>query len=185
MIKINLLPVRAAAKMESMRKHATIAVLILILFAIITAYFDMGIKGRIEILNESISNTQQQIDNLKKIIAQVNKFKKDKELLGKKLSAIKKLNASRVAPVRFMDELSMVMPEKVWLESVKESGWKLSMMGVGVSNDVIADFMSNMEKSPMFTKVRLRKTTKQLKKGLSLMKFSIEAVFVPPVIKEG
>jgi type IV pilus assembly protein PilN len=185
MIKINLLPVRAAAKMETVRKHVTIAVLVLILFAIIVAYFDMGIKGRIEGLDASISKTQQQIDDLKKVIAKVKKFKKDKEVLSKKLSVITKLNAGRVAPVRFMDELSMVMPEKLWLDKVQESNWRLKMSGVGASHDVIADFMSNMERSPMFSNVKLKSTSKQAKAGLALMKFSIEATFVPPVKKEG
>ncbi|MBE9536941.1 MAG: PilN domain-containing protein [Proteobacteria bacterium] len=186
MIKINLLPVRAAAKMESVRKNVTIAALIMVLLAIIVAYFDMGIKGRIEGLNSSISKTQQQIEDLKKIIAKVNKFKKDKKVLSKKLSAIKKLNARRIAPIRFMDELSTVMPEKLWLDKLVEDKWKLKMSGLGVNHDVIADFMSNMEKSPMFTKVKLKSTAKKAKKGaLTLMKFSIEAKFVPPKKKEG
>lgn len=185
MIKINLLPVRAAQKMESMRKHATIAILIFILFSIIGAYFHFDMKGRIEGINESITKTQQQINSLKKVIAQVKKFKKDKEILSKKLSTIKKLNAGRIAPIRFMDELSLMMPEKLWLNKVDEKGWRLKLSGMGVSQNEIADFMTNMEKSSMFTNVKLNNTVKTTKGGLSLMKFSIEAVFVPPVMKEG
>lgn len=185
MIKINLLPVRAAAKMEIVRKHATIAFLMLVLFAIICAYFDMGIKGRIEGLNKSISATQQQVDGLKKVIGKVNKFKKDKEVLSKKLTVIKKLNESRIAPVKFMDELSSLVPDRLWLDNVQERDWKLKISGMGVNQFVIADFMSSMEKSPMFKAVRLRKTAKKDKGGMALMQFSIEAIFVPPVMKEG
>jgi len=72
MIKINLLPVRAAAKMESLRKHVTIAVLILVFFSIIGAWLDMGKRGEIEALKASILKTQQDVEGLKKIIEQVN-----------------------------------------------------------------------------------------------------------------
>jgi len=185
MIKINLLPVRAAAKMESLRKHVTIAVLILILFTIIGAWLDMSKRGKIEALNASISKTRQDVEGLKKIIAQVNKFKKDKEVLSKKLSVIKKLNESRVAPVRFMDELTSIMPDRLWLDKVQESNWRLKLSGLGINQYVIADFMSNMEKNPMFTNVKLKKTSKQDKKGgMTLMQFDIEAEFVPPKYEE-
>jgi len=110
--------------------------------------------------------------------------KKDKEVLSKKLSVIRTLNESRIAPVRFMDELTSVMPDRLWLDKVQESNWKLKMSGMGINQYVIADFMSNMEKNAMFTNVKLKKTSKQDKGGMTLMQFDIEAEFVPPKYEE-
>lgn len=189
MIKINLLPVRAAAKVEVLRKHLSTAVLLLILFAIALSYAHYLKTSRLEELNTQIAETQKEIDALKKVIDEVNKFKKDKETLSQQLSVIAKLNDSRVAPVYMLDEISKVVPENLWLVNVKETNWALDLQGVGDNNETVGEFIANMERSPMFTDIRLKQTKSEggTKKGegKTTYKFSISAKFVPPKAKEG
>lgn len=184
MIKVNLLPVRAAAKLESLKVQASIAVLSLILLSIIIGYFHYMISDRIDGIRIEINDTQKEIDSLKSIIAKVNKFKKDKEVLEKKLNVIKKLDQGRRGPVHLMDELSSVVPDKLWIENLKEAGWRLTMTGLALDHDTIADFMTNMERSAMFENVKLQSTQQQKRAGLNLLKFAINANFLPPKPKE-
>lgn len=182
MIKINLLPVRAAAKKESLRKHLSIAVLSLIVCLIVTGYFYFTLSSRIADKNQKISETQSELDRLKSVIAKVNKFKKDSAVLEKKLNVITVLNEGRQSSVFLMDELSNVMPEKLWLASLKEDKWNLDIQGQAIDQATIAQFMTNMEKSAMFDSVRWKVT--QSKKdqglGLTLHAFTIQARFVRP-----
>ncbi len=179
MIKVNLLPVRAEAKKESLRAQISIAALSLLLLFIVIGYFHYDISGRIDTVKADINRTQAEINRLKSIIAKVNKFKKDKEILEKKLDVIRKLDQGRLDPVYLMDELSRVVPDKLWLESLKETDWKLSMTGFALDHDVIADFMTNMERSPMFSNVRLKSTQQKKKADLALQGFGIEVDFIP------
>ncbi len=182
MIKINLLPVRAAAKKESLRKQLTIAVLSLVACLIVTAYFHYAITSQIEEKNVRIAETQREIDRLKSVIAKVNKFKKDSKVLEQKLNVIKELNEGRLSSVYLMDGLSKVMPEKLWLSNLREADWKLTIQGQSMNQSTIADFMTNMERSPLFTSVKWKVTQskKESGSGLDLHAFTIEATFIPP-----
>jgi len=182
MIKINLLPVRAAAKKESIRKQLSVAVLSLIVCLIVTGYLHFTISSQVDDRNAKISETQRELDRLKSVIAKVNKFKKDSAVLEKKLDVITVLNEGRQSSVFLMDELSTVIPEKLWLDSLKEDQWSLDIQGQAIDQATIAQFMTNMQKSPMFDAVRWKVTQSKKGKesGLTLHAFTIEAKFVPP-----
>lgn len=185
MIKINLLPVRAAAKLESVRKQLSIAVLSLVACVLAVGYFDYSIRGDIAGKNTEIAEAQKEINRLKSVIAKVKKFKKDSKVLEKKLNVIKVLNLGRQSAVFLMDELSNVTPEKLWLKSVKENKWKLNIKGQALSQSTIADFMTNMEKSALFSSVKWKFTQskKEGKSGITFHDFTVEVLFLPPSSK--
>jgi len=72
------------------------------------------------------------------------------------------------------------MPEKLWLEKVQEKKGNLKVDGIVLNHEVIADFLSNMEKSPMFEKIRLSNTRKDKRKNLSLLKFRVDMTYKSP-----
>ena len=183
MIKINLLPVRATAKKESLRKQLSIALLSLVVCLLVVGYFYHRVSSQIEATNAAIVKTQQELNRLKSVIAKVNKFKKDSKILGQKLDVIKNLNRGRQSVVYFMDEMSNVMPEKLWLNSFRENKWALSLKGQAMDQSTIAAFMTNMENSEMFESVRWKSTQskKEKDKGLTLHSFEMDVRFVPPI----
>lgn len=184
MVRINLLPVRAAARREELRAQLSIAVLSLLLMSIVLGFLHYSVGRRINHVNEEIRTGQQEINRLKSVIAEVNKFKKKSKVLETKLSVIRKLNAGRMDHVYFMDELSNMIPEKLWLSKLSEESWMLKMDGTAFSGDIIANFMTNMETSRMFNNIQLKVVKKAKKSGLDLQNFSIEARFTPPRAKE-
>ncbi|MBE9529609.1 MAG: fimbrial protein, partial [Proteobacteria bacterium] len=91
MIRINLLPVRAAKKKESVRFQYTVAGLVtfLALAASLAVYFTA--RSEASVVAGQISSGQQELTQLKKKIGELSKIKKQKKVVEEKLKIIKNL----------------------------------------------------------------------------------------------
>ena len=84
MIKINLLPFRAARKKENIRQQVTIFALSIILVLVILVVFQGSLSGKIKDLNKDISKTREQITIFKAKADKVEEIKKQLDTLEKK-----------------------------------------------------------------------------------------------------
>lgn len=165
MIRINLLPVRAARKKENIRRQLSIFSLSVFLLLVIMAYVSIGLGRDISDLNAKIEDAQREFTALEAINKKVNEIKNQLNKVEAKMEIIKKLEADRSGPVRIMDALtSIVVAEKMWLTSLTESNGKVNLAGVAMDNKTIADFMKRLEGSPCFGMVDLI-SSKQIKLG--------------------
>ncbi len=81
--------------------------------------------------------------------------------------------------------LTQIIPEKMWIERLRDSSGALSLEGIAIDNQTIARFMTAMEGSPWFKGVRLDET-RQIKRGdINLKSFSIKAQVVYQQRKAG
>ncbi len=173
MIKINLLPVRAAKKKETLRQQISVAVMSLVLVLIIIGYFHFRIVKNIAEVTAKIASTEQELQKTKAQIGEVSKFKEAKKVLENKLGVIESLKKEKAGPVKMLDELSSVTPEKLWLNSFKEQGGGINIEGMAISEEVIAQFMTELEKSSNFKDIELVVTEQTEQVGLKLKKFSL------------
>lgn len=173
MIKINLLPVRAAKKAETLRQQISIAAMSLVFVLIIIGYAHVSIGKRIADINGKIASTQEELTLTKAQIGEVSKFKEVKKVLEDKLGVIETLKKAKSGPVKMLDELSRVIPDKLWVDSFKEKGTDIGIDGVALSNETIAQFMTELEKSTNFKDIELIVTEQVEQKGMKLKKFSL------------
>ncbi|ALC16915.1 type IV pilus assembly protein PilN [Desulfuromonas soudanensis] len=181
MIRINLLPVRAAQKKEQLRGQIAIAVFATVLaFAAFGAFYVMlGQKVRDE--EASIAAKNAEINRLKTAIGEVAQFKKLQEELRGKLAVLDKLKEGKSGPVHLLDELSRILPEKVWLTSFKEMSGSITINGVGLNEESVAQFLRDLESSPYYVGVDLQ-VIEQTKQGeVNLQKFEIICNVETPV----
>jgi len=179
MIKINLLPVRAAKKKETMRQQISVAVMSTVALIIVIGYFDFNIRKQI---SEVIAKTDAANEELKKTKAQigeVSRFKEAKKALEDKLGVIETLKKGKAAPVKMLDEFSRVTPEKLWVSSFKEHGGNIDIDGVAISNEVVAQYMTDLEKSSIFKDIELVVTEQQEQGGLKLKRFTLTGKLRP------
>jgi len=180
MIRINLLPVRAEKKRETVRQQLTLAVaLLVLLFAGIAAVHIM-LGNDIDDLQARITQRRAEISRLQVIIGEVKEFKKKKRELEEKIEVIAQLEARQRGPVRVLDELARIVPKEIWIERLKDSGGALSLEGFAVDNQTIARFMTSMEASPWFRGVRLEVTKQVTRAGVDLKSFSLRASVAYP-----
>ncbi len=172
MIRINLLPVRAAKKKETVRFQLTIAGLVIFLVVAATLLFYISYRSDVASLKNDIKAGKSELAQLKSKIGVLAKLKGQKRVLEDKLKIVSKLEEAREGPVDMFRRLSAAMPEKAWLHSMVEKGDSMTLSGVAAYDDVIADFMRNL-KEQEFKNVELV-VAKRAKGKTKLVDFTLK-----------
>ncbi len=172
MIRINLLPYREEQKKAGVQRQIVIGGISLGLFFLLLIllhlHASMGVAG----LEAEIGSARARLNVLTKETGNLEEFKADKEILGKKIGIIKDLEGDRTYSVHIMDELaSRISPQSEWLTSISKKGSELRVEGVAVSNPAIAQFMKRLEDSPYIGTVDLIASKQTTISGVKLMGF--------------
>lgn len=175
MIRINLLPVKAAQKKEKLRGQLYVVVLALVVTLALCGSVYMYFLNQVQDLQTEIDRQRFEISKLMKTIGEVNQFKKRQQELQAKLDIMDKLEAGRSGPVHLLDELYLAMPEKLWLTSFSESGGLAKIEGIGNNEETVALFMRNLEASDYYSNIDLKVTQLVLQDGNKFQKFSLES----------
>jgi type IV pilus assembly protein PilN len=173
MIHINLLPVKAAQKKAQLRNQIIIlcGAMLLVTVGCFSVY--TSVQSDIGDVKQEIDKNNKEISKLQKQIGEVNKFKKLQEELKNKLEVLASLKSAKSGPIHIMDDLIKALPDKLWITDFKEKGDGISISGVGLSEDDVADFMTNLEQSSYYQNVDLKVTKQKLDNGLKLQNFEI------------
>jgi type IV pilus assembly protein PilN len=177
MIRINLLPYRAARKKENIRIQVNVFLGSVFIVILLVAWANAYFGGRIKDLNAEITSTREQVAKYKKINAEIAEIKKKLDLLDRKIKVIESLQAGRKAPVQDMDSLYQLLVEKrMWYSQIVENGDKYSLRGIALDNHTVADFMTRVEKSDRFQNVRLSSIRQYELRGkeLKLKQFEVD-----------
>jgi type IV pilus assembly protein PilN len=144
MIRINLLPVRAAKKKE-MGKQILVLFAIVLIGAFVGNYmWYSGRQAEFEQNAQGIAQVKAKISELEKVIGEVSKINDRKLEVEKKLGVLESLRKGRAGPVKMLDALATSMPKKLWLKSFTESSGGVKITGSAISHDEVAEFMSNL-----------------------------------------
>jgi type IV pilus assembly protein PilN len=164
MIKINLLPVRAAKKREFGRQQLVLFVLLLVLAGIGNYFAYSRFESQLRSLDKQIANTRAEIAQLEKTIGEVKSIKEDKKALEDKLKILDTLKKGRTGPVKVLDELATIIPPKVWIAEFNEQNGGVSMNGQASSYEDLSTFSKKLKASTHFTNITI-KTARQRADG--------------------
>lgn len=173
MIRINLLPVKAAQKKEQLRNQL---VVLLITLAVVVAgcfYVRYTVQNEIAGVKQEIEKNNAEINKLQKQIGEVKKFKQLQAELKSKLQVLKSLKEAKSGPVHLMDDLIDALPENLWITEYKEKQGNVAIKGIGLSEDDVAELMTNLERSTYYSNVRLKLTKQKEQEGLKLKLFEL------------
>lgn len=175
MIRINLLPVRAAKKKEQGQLQLAIAVVVLAGAIGGNWYYYSGKQQALQDAKSDVAKTKKKIAELEQIIGEVKDIQKRQEDLQKKLDVIAKLRKQKTGPVKMMDSLATIVPKEVWLDSFVEKQGAFSMQGEAMSLGDLARFLSALKESPYFKGVELKSSNlvKAGKVERNVVKFSL------------
>lgn len=173
MIRINLLPVKAAQKKVQLRNQLIVAGVTILLVVIGCFAVYTSVQSDIADVKQQIKKNNAEINKLKEKIGEVNKFKKLQEELKNKLDVLAALKEAKSGPVHLMDDLIEALPNKLWVTEFKDKGGSISLLGVGLSEEDVARFMTNLEKSPYYQNVTLKVTKQKVSSGLKLQDFDL------------
>jgi type IV pilus assembly protein PilN len=179
MIKINLLP-KEARKRVGVAEQIVLIVGALVATLAIIGFVWSYLNGVIEDRQNRIADTQRRLDELKKVIAEIEAFEKQRAALEQKLAIIAELQKEQQLPVHLLDEVYLTLEDDVWLSSFSLSGNRLTFQGTALSNPVVADYTRSLEASPYFGEVELRFSNKQMIGDQEVRNFQITAVLTVP-----
>ncbi|HVG64080.1 MAG TPA: PilN domain-containing protein [Hyalangium sp.] len=144
MIRINLLPVRVAKKRE-MGKQILVLFAIVLVGAVVGNYmWYANRKAEFDQNAAGIKQVQAKIEELKKVIGEVDKINERKAEVEKKLGVLDTLRKGRSGPVKMMDALASSIPKKLWLKGFTEDKSGVRITGSAISHDEVAELMSNL-----------------------------------------
>jgi len=99
-----------------------------------------------------------------------------RESLNLKISLIEALNAQRDVAPRLMDEISRRLPDWVWLTEVVYDEKGIQIKGRALSNNLVADYVTNLEASPQIMNVGVVVTVQKTTQGDQYQEFTLQAM---------
>lgn len=156
MIRVNLLPYWEEKKKAGVKRQILIVSVSFVSLFVIIILVHLYMITSIGSLEDNVAAAQLRLRQLTKITGDINKFKKDKEVVQKKLNVITDLEQNRMYPVYLLDTFASKVPEgKIWITALAETGKNLKVEGVALNNPAIAQFMRILEASDTIRSVDL------------------------------
>lgn len=173
MIKINLLPVRAARKKETAIQQFVILGFAVAVTAIIILSLYAVKRVQVTAAKNDITTANSKITELKNKIGKLEELKTLKQQVKNKLDVLSQLRKNKTGPAQRLASLSDLTPEKLWLTNYSEAGQEVKISGIALTEELIAQFMKALENSNDFMSVELLVSEQTELAGSKLKKFDM------------
>ena len=175
MIRINLLPFRLARKKENIRRQVSVFLLSIALIAVALVWVTLSVENKISQTKNRIESVKAESLKFKKQADRVTVIKKKLKVLNDKLNIVASLKTRKDEQQVLLEELAdRIVKTRMWLSSIDADRNIVTLKGVAFDNPTIADFMRNLEQSPLFGLVDLKRSkVKNYAGGVSLKEFEI------------
>ena len=121
-------------------------------------------------------NTQK--NKLKEVVKTLNELERQKQLHNNKITLIQDLQSKQDAAVIILNELSQNLPQWVWLTETKYKSREINLTGKALENNLIADFISNLENSDYIDSVELVSSSQKRDSGNTYFEFKLKARYM-------
>lgn len=144
MIRINLLPTRQVQKREAGRQILVVLAGAIVATVAANYVWYENRAAESDRRKREIAETRRRIEELEKIIGEVNNINKRKKEVEEKLKTLSDLRKGRSGPVRMLDALALATPKKVWLKEFTEMSNQVKLDGFAFSHEDVAEFMRGL-----------------------------------------
>ncbi len=179
MIRINLLPFRAARKKENIRRQVSYYVGGVVLVVVIMLYVFIHISGELRSLKEEKQGIEAELATLADTIKRIDELEKKIAEIRKKLDVIQDLEKKKTGPVHLLDQVAEAVPkDKLWLSSFVEKDGKLTLAGTAMDNETFSVFMTRLAAADLITSVDMKETKARSipEYKLNVFDFSLECI---------
>ena len=131
MIRINLLAAERGGAAKKTRgaggvtaaQRVTIGAALILLSTLVTVgWWFWSLHTTSLRLDEEITKAETEAQQLRSVLAQVQKFETRKAVLQQRVTLIEQLRRGQSGPVHILDEVSKALPERLWLVSMSQAG---------------------------------------------------------------
>jgi type IV pilus assembly protein PilN len=182
MIQINLLPARIRKKRDNVNQFIYGYGLCIVASLFVMAFLWYSQDNEKARLNARIAQVQAEVGKYAKFDQMLKDLKQKIALVEKKKNAIMGLQTDRDTMVRMLALMSVLIPpEEMWFERFNQTARTLTLEGVALNNEVLAEFLRNLETSPYVEKgsVNLTHSRQKLISNQKLREFQVTLRFFP------
>ena len=191
MIRINLLkpekkeireePFGLAPEIKEKRRTPIASLIILLAIGAVAALYFLQDKA-IKTERDLLSVAQEEKKQYQYVLVTLEKLEEQKNILARKINLINHLKARQEIAVRTMDELSKNIPGWVWLIETSYEAQEITIKGRALSNNLIADYVYNLENSPHLSNVKIESINQRTEQSSSpYLEFSLTATYDLPL----
>lgn len=155
--KINLLPWREEFRQQKKLEFFKIGAVVLVAGIVATFVWGSIIQEMSDNQQKRNAFLQEKIDVLDEKVKEIVKLKERRQQLLDRLAVIQSLQGNRSETVRVFDEMTVAIPEGVYLASMIRARDGISLTGYAESNNRVSAYMRNLDQSYKFTDPNLTK----------------------------
>ena len=148
MMRINLLPHRAEKRKARQIQFVAFSIISLLLGAAVVGFVHTYISTQISYQERRNQYLKKETEILDKQIAEIKKLREQTQSLLERKTIVENLQATRFDAVHLMDQMLRILPDGVYLKSLKQTGNKIILAGFAQSNARVSTLMRSIEKSP-------------------------------------
>lgn len=148
MIRINLLPHRAEKRRARKIQFAALSVLSLLIGVMLIGFVHVAMSTKISYQERRNTYLKQEIAILDKQIEEIKKLREQTDSLLARKSVVESLQSTRADVVHLLDQMLRILPDGVYIRSLKQTGNKINMAGYAQSNARVSTLMRAIEDSP-------------------------------------
>jgi type IV pilus assembly protein PilN len=175
MIRINLLPYRAARSKENVRKQISVFLLSFILLIVILVVFNGYLGSKKENLSVKLESLKKEVVTYEEKARQVEEIKQKLDTLNKQIEIVNQLKEYRKKPPTLLAKMTeMVVPGRMQLTNLSSNDQNLTIIGDALDNETIAVFMQRLERSELFLDVILESSKQVNKQNVDMKQFNIK-----------
>jgi len=156
MIRINLIPYRAAVRRQQILQHVVIAAGSLMLVVLLIVGVHIYSSSTLSELQDEYVRLHEENELLQKKIGKIKDLDNLRADVEAKLAIVERLQKGRFSSLETLAGLSKALPENVWLTDISDKQGLVVVKGLGESNKAVANFMRSLDQSEIFDGITLQ-----------------------------
>ena len=182
MIRINLLPVKELKAEVGRRREVMIATVCLAVTVALILGVYLYQLHRTSTLEKELAELRSELQVFNRKVKEVALIQSKIKENQSKLQVLESINKKKAGPTGVMESLSAATPGSLWLTEFRETGGNVTITGVAVDNQTIAEFLKALGSYAFFKETELVETTQSEQPGMPPRRFSIKSklLYQPP-----
>jgi type IV pilus assembly protein PilN len=148
MIRVNLLPHRAEKRRARQIQLIAFAGISILLGLLVVVFVHVAFSTQIFYQERRNQYLKDETVVLDKQIAEIKKLREQTDALLARKNVVENLQTTRSDVVHLLDQMLRILPDGVYLKSLKQTGNKINLVGSAQSNARVSTLMRAIEDSP-------------------------------------
>lgn len=173
MIRINLLPHRAERRRARQVQFAALSLISVVLGVLLVGFVHVVISTQISYQERRNEYLRQETAVLDRQIAEIKKLREQTQSLLARKNVVENLQSTRSDVVHLFDQMLRILPDGVYLKTLKQTGNKINLVGYAQSNARISTLMRAIEDSPWLDSPALVEIHATVANGARVSEFAL------------